>query len=76
MLSDHGVQFIGSWCNGKLEGDVILKNSDGSEKKARYKEGKFLDWLDNNNKGDLGLSIKESTNDKKKGIFACCHKST
>lgn len=74
MLFDHGVQFIGTWADGKLMGNVVLKNLDGSEKKAVYSEGKFVEWLDNEGNGTKSGMTRESTVEKKKGPFSCCHR--
>lgn len=76
VLVDHGVQFSGVWENGKLEGCVELKNTDGSVKKARYQGGKFMEWIDNASKwksGPIDNSKDTGGGNKKKG-FQCCGK--
>jgi len=56
---------------GKLQGEVILKNSDGSEKKARYHEGKFMEWVDNQNVSKRNSMMTENVETKKGGMFCC-----
>jgi len=73
VLHDHGVQFIGNWTEGKLVGNVVLKNPiDGTEKKAIYSEGKFVEWMDNDRQGAQTGMTRESGISKKKGKFSCC----
>ena len=74
VLFDHGVQFIGRWVNGKLEGDVVLKNTDGSEKKASYKEGKFVAWLSNTDGTPGSMIMRETIANERRGLFSCCKK--
>jgi hypothetical protein len=41
VYQDHGRTFIGSFKNGKPDGELLIKNQDGTEQVALYAEGKF-----------------------------------
>lgn len=46
----------------------------GLRKKAVYAEGKFVEWIDNEGQGTKNGMTRESTIEKKKGPFSCCHR--
>lgn len=44
-LSTPGKKYHGKFKEGLMEGEITVEYEDGKTKKARYSEGKFLDWL-------------------------------
>ena len=80
--NDHGRVFMGNFVEGKLEGEITVKNLDGSTQKALYKDGNFQEWLSKPPKkssselnglknGREKIREKRPAKKKKKGCLCC-----
>ena len=80
--NDHGRIFIGNFKDGKPDGEVLIRNTDGTEQVAIYEKGAFKSWktkpTKSKDEGDASKlkaqapAQKRQPPKKKKGGFCLC----